>query len=192
MSEENKESESKGVTVKIDTKNVESLIERLKEKELENKQLHERLEGKTPTKEEFESEALMEEKIIKTIGKMKKEYEEEKLQEAEAEGSNVQFSGRGAGGSVGLREEDIERELGHKDSKTFENYSSLVSHLKSEILKGSETAKKQYSELVKKCLKGLQEKQLVLKENPEEPSFIQHVLSERNKRLRSSKTKESD
>jgi hypothetical protein len=88
-------------------------------------------EDKNLTKEEFESEAKMEEKVIRAIAALKKEYDAEKaLEEAEKNGNDVKFSEKGASGSVSLRPEDAERE-NSQYSEGYDSVESMINDLRS-------------------------------------------------------------
>lgn len=138
-------------------------------------------EDKTPTSEEFAEEAEFERKLRLLNQGLKKVEQEDALAEAEENEYNVKDSGKG---TLPLSKAQREHESNRSDDKSFGSHSELISHLKSEIRKGNETAKEQYVQLVNKCLKGLKEKSVVWQDGENGESMISYTLNERNKRLR--------
>ena len=132
---------NKGVTVKIDTKNMETVLKRLAEVELENRQLR---EGKTPTKDEFEKGANFEEKMrkfVKTMKDVEKQMEEEE--------------GKGGKGTISLRPEDLQREKGHSGKSGFESNEEMIDYLREQSKQGDKEAKENLDKLWRKTINSL-------------------------------------
>lgn len=181
MSEENENLKKiKEINISVDNSNVEKLIKR-------NFELEEKLREKNSGSggmgsEEFTEEAEFERKLRLLNKGLKKVEQEDALNEAEENGYDVKDSGKG---TLPLTKEQKRKEGNYSgDGKEFSSHAELVSHLKSEIRKGNETAKQQYVELVNKCMKGLQEKSVVWQDGENGESMISYTLNERNKRLR--------
>jgi len=176
----------KEVNVKIDTKNVEKLIEQLKEKDLENKQLSEQLEEEKTIKEDYESKL----KIVaeKALEQKKKELNapdwindpESLMKWAESEGKIE----KGGKGSLSLRPEDLSRE----NSQYSEGYDSIEDMINDLRAKGdTETIEKLY----RKYLPFIKNNRIEYKDpfepNPEtgEPeSCVKKHIREMNEKLR--------
>jgi hypothetical protein len=146
------------------TKEESEAIKKLLEKKGENE------------KPEENSEVLNEDKM-RAFAKALLKAEADETEEIIRQDIAKKEAERGGKGSVGLRPEDLEKERqGHSEGKTFSNHAELVSYLKEQIRKGDAQAKEQYKQLVAKSVRALKEKQIVWTDNnPEEPSFIQHV-----------------
>jgi hypothetical protein len=134
--------------------------------------------GKVLTKEEFLEEAEEEDRILKVIGKMRKELNEDSLQEASEKGLNVDM--KGAAGSVSLRKEDVERE-NSEYSEGFDSPQDMIEWAK-------KNDKEAYNKLFIHTLRVLKDKpnceipELPC-ENPEK-SIIGNFLERKNKELR--------
>lgn len=119
---------NKEVNISIDTKNVESIIERLKEKELENKQLREKLEGNGDINtEDFEKQAEFEERMRTFVKQLKAEQEEQKLREASENDYDVKEGGKG---NLSLsKEQRVKESPFGSHEKGYPSYEEMIDDL---------------------------------------------------------------
>ena len=172
--------------------------ENLNESENEIEQLKQELEDEKTTREQYEAS-------LKLIGEQKLKEKQVELRKLGYKGNldtveavisaqehlGIRKKDDGGKGSIPMTVEMLAKEHGNSgNSESFNNHAEMISYLKSEIRKGNETAKEQYAQLVKKTVDALKEKNTVWTDNnPDEPSIISNILSERNKKFRELKTK---
>ena len=133
------------------------------------------------------------EDTIKQFAREFTKAQDEILDEIVAKDIAKKEAERGGKGFVSMTPEMISKEQGHKSiGKSYENFSSLISELKQKVREGDKEAQQNYRELVKKAVSALKQKSVVWEDNnPDEPSMIQNILQERNKKARE-KLRKSD